>query len=156
MKISLLKLERATNQGIIKAARLLAKMLPDVIRKRTESGMGIGGPLKQLSPNYIKFREKYSNRLAKTTTPETSNLTATGQLLKSIIGQASGFVVRIFISDKPRRKGLASKTTTTNKQIRGYVEKQGREFFDLKYSEKQMIEKFAAETIKQEIKKAFK
>lgn len=131
-------------------------MLPDVIRKRTESGMGLNGQLERLSPGYIKFREKYSSKLAKTTAPDKSNLTATGQLLKSIIGQASGFVVRIFISDKTRKKGLASKSTATNKEIRSYVEKQGREFLGLKYEEKLMIQKFAAEEIKKEIKKAFK
>lgn len=153
---SKLKLERATTQGLIKAARLLAKMIPDVIRERTSSGMGLKNELPALSKSYIKFREKYSRKLAKTTSPSKSNLTATGQMLRAIVGEASGFIVKIFISDKSRKKSLGGSTGPSNKEIRGYVEGQGREFLGLKYQEKIMIQKFAAEKIKEEIKRAFK
>lgn len=147
------KLERAILQGQIKAARELAKELPEVIRDRVRGGMGLNGPLKSLSESYIKTRTRLRKSLSKFTDPEKSNLTATGQMLSGIVGEASRTVVRIFI--KENRKKELSGEKKTNKEVREYVEKD-RPFFGLTKTERKLVEKTAAEIIKKEITKVFK
>lgn len=156
MKITKKKLERAILQGQLRAARQLAKFVPAMIRERTRSGLGLLGSLDGLSTSYVKFRERVKSRLSKETSPNKSNLTATGQLLDAIIGEATGTIVKIFISPKPRKKELNPSASATNREIRKYVEDGGREFLGLTANERRVIEKEAAEVIKTEIRKAFK
>lgn len=154
MKITKAKLERAIKQGQIRAARELAKSIPDLIRERVRAGLGLSGPLKALSDNYVKFRRRVARRLAATTSPNQSNLTATGQMLAGIIGEATGSIIRIFIRGN-RKREINGQGGKTNNEIRKYVEKD-RPFFELTNAERQVIAKSAAETIKQEIKRALK
>ena len=156
MKITKARLERAIFQGQLRAARDLAKFIPAMIRERTRNGLGLLGSLDGLSTSYVKFRERVKARLSKETSPNKSNLTATGQLLDAIIGEATGTIVKIFISPKPRKKELNPSANATNREIRKYVEEGGREFLGLTANERRVIEKEAAEVIKTEIRKAFK
>lgn len=156
MKITRARLERAILQGQLRAARELAKFIPAMIRERTRSGQGLLGSLDGLSTSYVKFRERVKARLSKETSPSKSNLTATGQLLNAIIGEATGTVVKIFISPKPRKKELNPSANASNRDIRKYVEEGGREFLGLTANERRVIEEEAAEVIKTEIRKAFK
>lgn len=154
LRTTKLRLARAVEQGQRKAARDLAKTLPDVIRERVRSGIGLTGTFKALSDSYIKFRRRARKRLSSDTTPETSNLTATGQMLKAIVGEATGTVVRIFIKGN-RRRELGGGPSKSNNEIRGYVEKE-RPFFELTKNERALAEKTAAEIIKEEIKRVLK
>jgi len=156
MKIAKAKLERSILQGQLRAARELAKLIPTMVRERTRKGLGLLGSLDGLSDSYIKFRTRVRSRLSKETSPGMSNLTATGQLLNAIIGEARGTLIRVFISDKPRRRELNPSANATNKEIRGYVESQGREFLGLTANERKEVERIAAETIKMEIRRVFK
>jgi hypothetical protein len=76
-------------------------------------------------------------------------------MLKAIIGQASGGIVRIFIKDTPRKKELGGGEPRSNNEIRKYAEKD-RPFFELTKNERAMAEKTAAEIIKQEIRRVLK
>lgn len=154
LRITRAKLARAIEQGQRKAARDLALTLPDVIRERVRSGIGLTGTFKALSESYVRLRRRLSRGLSKETNPETSNLTATGQMLNAIIGQATGTVIRIFIRGN-RKRELSGDSVKSNNEIRGYVEKD-RPFFGLTKNERALAEKNAAEIIAQEIKRVLK
>ncbi len=68
--------------------RDLGRAAAKAIRNRTKSGKGVrstGGPerkFKKLSTQYIEFRRR--SKLSSTTTPETSNLTFSGKMIRSI------------------------------------------------------------------------
>jgi hypothetical protein len=172
IKTTQAKLSRAIEQGVRKAARELSRSLPDLIRERVRAGFGLNGKLKGLSKSYIAFRKGFVNfitingkvvpitkkpkkpKLDSTTSPETSNLTATGQMLKSIIGQASGGIVRIFMKDT-RKKELNDGPPKTNNEVRRFAEKD-RPFFELTKNERRIAELTAVDIIKQEIRRVLK
>lgn len=155
MRTTKLKLDRAILQGQIRAVRELAKTLPDIIRERVRSGLGLNGPLDGLSESYIKVRKRYASNLSSETAPRFSNLTATGQMLKGIIGEASGTIVRIFMRGKRTKELNGGKPRLTNNEIRKEVERT-RPFFELTDKERRAAIDSATEIIKQEIRKAFK
>lgn len=154
MKITKLKLERAILQGQIAAARTIAVELPIIIRERVRSGIGLSGTFKSLSEKYISLRRK-ARRLSSETTPDTSNLTATGQLLNSIKGLASRTVIKIFIKDKRGRDLSGNASKVGNNKVREYVEKE-RPFFELTANERKYVEQTAAEIIKQQIRRSLR
>jgi hypothetical protein len=117
----------------------LAEFTIDMIVKRTRLGYGVSRvrgsnstkaegiekvKLKPLSPGYVLQRKK-SRRLSNLTTAKKSNLTFTGQMLKSmgIIKIKQGQVV---IGPSGSRDD-----GRTNQEIAGYVTEQGRPFNDL-------------------------
>lgn len=71
--------------------RKLGLLAIDIIAERTRRGYGVartGGRkerLKSLSPPYVKYRKRNARKLAATTSPGRSNLTFTGQLLRSLV-----------------------------------------------------------------------
>ena len=84
-------------------------------------------------------------RLAGTTTPAKSNLTATGQLLKSLTvvkARISGGVQYfIRIGDRRGRGLFDSPKTIGNKKLVEYLAEQGRTFFGFTKSQKNQITK---------------
>lgn len=136
-----------------KVALQLAKSLVDYIKLRTrEEGDGTNGSLKSLSVKYIEQRTKKSNRLHPDTSPEKSNLTATGQMLDALRGRAGGGKVTIDIKPTSRKKELnGKKSGLNNNQVRQYVEDAGREFLKLSPQEKQEVIDLATQLINDEL-----
>lgn len=117
--------------------------IPKRIRTRTRLGKGLLGTLKELSPNYIKFRTKYSG-LSKNATPKKSNLTLTGLMLDSITGVRKGFKFKFFFNnDEARKKAI-------------WADETGRPFFDLLPSEEKAIRRDVATIIRDQLRKIFK
>jgi len=106
-------LERAI-KGTVKVVhqKRLAKLLIAQIQKRTRAGIGVAKTgqrlgaskrLRKLKPKTIEARRK--KKLDGTTTPGKSNLTETGQMLRSLVAvnfSARGFEIR---PDRRKRKG---------------------------------------------------
>lgn len=158
-KLSLLnkKIQVKIKLAQVKAAKVLAEIIPDVIRIRTRlEGEGVSGSLKSLKASTIKNREKYKDNLHPDTSPSESNLTATGQLLDAIQGKSAGSKVTIDIK-KGKRKGelYGNKSKISNKEVRRHVEDNGREFLDLSKDEKKESEELAKEIILEEIRSVF-
>tara|TARA_R110000764_G_scaffold66038_1_gene137867 strand:+ start:513 stop:1106 length:594 start_codon:yes stop_codon:yes gene_type:complete len=82
-------------------------------------------------------------RLADTTTPARSNLTATGQLLKSLtvvkIKLKSGIAYIIKVGDKRGRGLFDAPSTIGNKKLVEYLAAQGRTFLGFTKSQKNQI-----------------
>lgn len=153
IKATQLKIKRATEQGIRKAARSLAKSLPEMIRQRTRSGRGLLGTLAGLSSGYVEKRKK-SKRLSKETSPTKSNLTATGQMLNALKGIASGSIVTVFVADKARTRELGGgDSTKTNKEVARYADETGRPFLGITPQEEANARKEATKIIADEIKR---
>ena len=123
-----------------------AQFAIDVIVKRTRLGYGVNRQfgqkekLKKLSSRYIKFRNTFG-KLDELTGPKRSNLTLTGQMLKSmaVLNAETGSV-----SIGPTGSRYDSKAT--NAQIATYQEKQGRIFNRVSYLEHQQILRFYRRT----------
>jgi hypothetical protein len=163
----------------VKAAREIAALIPELIRLRTRgAGEGVDGPLKELSDSYVEqrkgelsffttgegdskrvvpYKPSKKPKLHPDTTPETSNLTATGQLLDSIKGKNIGTKV-IIEPSKGKRKGELSggKSTLSNKEVLKYVELNGRKFHELSKEEREEIIKIVEQIIKDEISSVIK
>lgn len=81
----------------------------DIIVERTRKGQGVKrtggrkGRLKRLSPRYIAYRK--TQRLDRTTSPRKSNLTFTGQMLRSMTVKTSSNRRVTWGPNKRRRKG---------------------------------------------------
>lgn len=142
----------------VKAARALAESIPEAIKIRTrlEGQDAKGKSLKSLSKPYIEYRSLAPD-LSSDTTPETSNLTATGQLLDSIKGKNVGSRV-VIEPGKAKRKGelYGKKSTLTNKQVNAEVDKGGREFLALSPQERKEVEELAREIIAEELRSVIK
>lgn len=141
-----------------KAAKALAESIPEVIKLRTrQEGEGVSGPLKDLADSTIKYRERYSDNLHPDTSPRTSNLTGTGQLIDAIQGKSAGSKVKIDIKGGKRKGELSGgRSKKTNKEVRKYVEDAGREFLELSKVERQEAEELAKEIILEEIRSVIK
>lgn len=113
-----------------------ANILKDRIVKRTTLGIGVdpetgrGSRLKKLTPKYANRRKKLN--LAATTSPAKSNLTATGQLLRSLTVvkiKIKGTVQFLFTVGDRRGRNADGKTSKIgNKLLLQYVKAQGRDF----------------------------
>lgn len=96
------------------------KILEEEIRERTQKGFGNDKfkgkekPLKPLSDSYVKQRSK--GRLASTTSPRKSNLTRSGQMLKSLRGQVNGDKMELVFKDARRNSSRG------NSEVAGYAE----------------------------------
>lgn len=160
LRIQQKKIERAIFQAQKRAARELIQIIIDTIRTRTrllgEFADGSKIASKKLSPLYVKQRERYSNNLDSDTTPTTSNATATGQMLNSMKGKASGTKITIDLKTGRRKELAGNKSKLTNSEVNKHYEENKGEWFALQESEKQEAIDYAAEIIKEEIKKVSK
>jgi hypothetical protein len=151
------KLKTKIRLATIKAAREVAAVLPELIRLRTrQAGEGPDGALKGLADNTKKYRDRYKDNLHPDTTPDTSNLTATGQLLDSIQGR--NVAERVIVEPKGKRFGELSggRSKKTNKQVAKAVEDNGRVFLEMSEEEKKSVEDLATQIIKDEINSVIK
>lgn len=133
--------------------------IPDLILDRTRGeGYGITKEdgrrqkLKGLADSTVLQRESMDRRgqLSSETTPKTSNLTATGQLLDSIVYKKSGKKHQIVMIDK-RKKGKANNSDIVDGQA-----KMGRKFFGLTKVEREQLEKNVLNKLNESIKKIFR
>jgi len=155
-KTSLDKIFKRINSALSEAVKPpelepTARFAIEVIVKRTRLGysvrhqFGEKGPLKKLSLRYVKKRTMFED-LDALTTPKRSNLTLTGQMLKSmdIIRSENG---KIRIGPTGTRRKLGNeKNTPTNAQVAAYQEGQGRTFNRVSYLEYKQILRFYRRT----------
>jgi hypothetical protein len=130
-----------------------------VKRSKGGKGVGFGGGLEsfdELPPLYVEYRKKWEDNLAEFAAPERSNISATGSMLNSIRHQVSGFVVKLFFEDTPRKTLTGKPEKTTNKEVAKALEekyldgkKGGRRFFHLS----KIDEKAISTLIRNEIRK---
>ena len=157
------QIKKGLNEAAQKAAE---KTLNDVV-KRTKEGYGTNGKLKELSTSYKEFRKRWSAFLASDTSPNKSNLTATGQLLEALYYRVVGSRFFIKVNSKNRDEGLGGenlvrvqvskkksemKSKLTNEQVRKFVEDAGREFLQLNDEEKKNLERFTADILRQSLR----
>lgn len=90
----------------------------------------------KLSKSYIRHRASKNVKLHPRTTPSTSNLTLTGELLDSLKAIVSTGKVTISVSGK------------RNEKIKGYVEEQGRPFNNLDTQSFKQLQAFVADILK--------
>lgn len=127
-----LKIARNLRRGIGFATskrkmRMFGEAAIDIIVERTRRGRGVRRTnagqrkLKGLSPNYIAYRR--TQKLAPTTRPSKSNLTFTGQLLKSMTVKKVTNRKVTWGPNKRKRggRGKFTKRTLTNEQVGEYV-----------------------------------
>ena len=153
------KIKNAVFQAQKKAARELVQILIDVIRTRTRlmKELASGAAIPRLtSKQYIAKREKFASGLDADTSPNTSNATATGQMLNAMKGKVTGTKITIDLKSGRRKELDKRKPTLTNSQVNKYYEEGKGVWFDLQESEKNEAIDYATEIIKQEISKVLK
>ena len=151
------KLQVKVRVATREAAKEVIQVVIDIIRLKARlEGEGKSGKFKELAESTIKYRERYERRLHPDTTPSTSNLTATGQLLDALSGKSSGDKVTIFIKKNKRRKELSgSKSGITNDEVRAFVEKE-REFLYLSEQDKKEVIEVAVGIIRDKLRSLLK
>ena len=129
----------------------LLKEIPEQIQKRTRLGRGVNesGAIYKFDPlseKYIDRRKKSS--LDPYTKPTRSNLTFTGQMLRSIEGVRRGTLF-IFTLGGLRSDGKS------NSDLAKWNEEKGRRFFDLSNSERLGLSRQISKILTKSIKKLF-
>jgi len=123
------RIQDATKQAVAREQmRRLGQFTVDIVVKRTRLGYGVSAgfgeksALKKLSEKYIQKRKRFKG-LSNTTTPSRSNLTFTGQMLRSVqvIEAVDG---RVRFGPTGNRDGGGP----TNAEVASYQEAQGRPF----------------------------
>jgi hypothetical protein len=118
----------------------LAEKTEDIVYKRVKSGYGVKGNtkgrLKPLTPKYKKFRK--GKALGDFGTPNKSNLTLTGQMLKAFGRSVTKNTYQVFIKATGRTKITGGRDRHTNKKIAEYVSKL-RPFLSLSKPEVRVI-----------------
>ena len=151
------KIKNAVFQAQKKAAKLLVNILIEEIKNRVRLLRETisGKQFDSLDEKYIEKRKKIKG-LSKETFPNSSNATATGQMIDAMRGKASGTKITIILKDDRKKElgGYASKIG--NNKVREEYEKKMGEWFGLQESEKEMAIDYATEIIKQEISKVLK
>jgi hypothetical protein len=149
-KIDLSKITDAIKEAVFGRQQMKEFMqeLANNMRSR-RIGLGFGvekdlGPkikLTNLSPKYVKFRKKNPyGELSELTKANKSNLTYSGQMLKSITGDSNGTLKGEIYFKDPRRPVMGSKKAPTNSQVAEWNEA-SRPFFHVTDSEyKQLVQ----------------
>jgi len=124
-----------------------------IIFVRTKTGKGVTKSgnrynLPGLTSNYKEQRRRYKRNLDSTTSPGKSNLTATGQLLKSMFTRSKFGQIIIGIKDSRSKTLSGGLNRTTNSEVLKHQEDQDRRFFDLTKTEKREIQRRVAKQIK--------
>lgn len=116
----------------------------DIITKRSLRGYGLSGtgskPFKALADSTKDTRKRYKKNLSDKTRPAKSNITGTGQMLESLKPDPSPGKISIEIPTTKRNRELSgARSSTNNAEVAGYVQKNGRQFFGLTKSERQLV-----------------
>jgi DNA-binding protein H-NS len=159
LKVKLQKLKKEVNTK--KTMTALARMARSIIYKRTKTGEGVSSSneiqpknvkLKALSKKYKdKLKRDPPNPIGKFYSTNRSNLTATGQMLESIIFKANSASFILEIADTVRNDE-DSENGLTNKDLAVYVTENGRDFFALTDSETRIIIKLYEDIVRAKIK----
>jgi len=157
MRILKKKIERAVFQAQKKAARELVDILIQEIKNRVRilRETVSGKQFDDLDPKYIERRKKAKN-LSKETFPDSSNATATGQMIDAMRGKASGSKISIVLKDDRKRELGGYPSRVGNNKVREEYEKKMGEWFELQQGEKDRAIDHATEIIKEEIKNVLK
>jgi hypothetical protein len=118
--------------------------IPERIRNRTRQGKGLLGKLKELSPKYIETRMRDKKKLYSETSASRSNLTRTGDMLNSIVGERIGYIFKFTFSNPDADKKAY------------WADQTGRPFFDLVPSQRKAIERDIAAIMRDYFRKMFK
>lgn len=126
--------------------------IPTRIFRRTVLGKGVNESkelykLQDLSDAYIKQRQKI--KLSETTKPKKSNLTQSGAMLNSIIGEQKGTLFTFTL------KGVDKKGISNNDKAYWNAIK-GRRFFDLSSSETAGLTRIIQAKIKEILRSMFR
>ena len=149
------KLKRQMGQAFNgKFMAKIGELMVETIVERTRKGFGVdprqrrqgvgkGKRLRALSESYIAYRQRNSGSLDSTTSPRKSNLTFTGQLLRSMrVKKATKREVIVGPNRRRRRGGRG----LTNERLGEIVAEQGRPFNLLTNKDlKTLIKKLDAE-----------
>lgn len=123
-----------------------------LIIKRTRIGYGVSEfladkeRLKRLSPKYIKARQSFQG-LDSTTTPAKSNLTRTGQMLRSTK------VTRVTRSTATIEPTGTRDDGLTNKEVAAFQEEQGRTYLNVSRLEQAQILRFYRKSFRDLLRK---
>ena len=136
----------------------IGKEASQLIRTRTRLGKGVSEvgsfeKLKKLEGSTKKTRRKFKENLSELTTPNRSNLTATGQMLDAITHKPTQKNVTITISGSRDRELTINYSTKSNKRVADNVQKNGRVFFKLANVEITEIRRTIEQLLKEIIKK---
>lgn len=128
-----------------------------VMKARTGKRMVNGRevPIKALSPRYIEQRKKMKKSGAKVDdvffSPKRSNLTRTGQYLKSIkVTETDRAKNKIVIAPSPKS---SRGDGVTNEDLAKYLGEQGRNIFGIDATTRKVITKMVKEEIRKQIKR---
>ena len=140
-------------------SRKLGDMLSQRILKRTRLGYGVttAGAQERLagiSDTYKVVRREYADRLSDATTPNRSNLTATGQMLDSMTVNPKRGAVEIEIKGRRTGELTGARSRLSNAEVARYVQKAGRPFFKATTAEKNFIIREAKQIILAKYKKS--
>lgn len=147
------ELRRGIGQTLSKRQMLsYGKFAIDLIVRRTRKGLGVRRtgdperPLRGLSQSYVRFRRQNRFRLDATTNPRKSNLTFTGQMLRSMrVKNVSDRLVRWGPDRRARRGGL------TNEEVAERVSRL-RPFNNLSAKEIDRLAKFVDDQLTKFVK----
>lgn len=165
--LSFFKEDLITNQDLRDIGDFTVKR----IQSKTRSGKGIDGrtekKLKELSPNYKKYRKKLSKGpLVKGQVdteffrPNTSNLTLTGQMLRALTYSVdfAKKAVKVFVQDTGRQAIALKKTNVKDEKTNAEVAKevgQVRPFIGIDEKGEEQIRISLAQKIRNKIRKSF-
>lgn len=134
-----------------KALSAFGRAARDMIVARTRRGFGVQRTgakqerLLKLSTNYKKYRKRVG--VDSTTSPGKSNLTFSGQLLRSLVVIAKKGQVTIRANNRRRKEGF------TNNQLAEFVSEQGRPFMGLTVGELRKLRRLYENGLSGAIKK---
>lgn len=135
-----------------KSMRLYGNYAIKTIVARTRKGRGVSRTgsaersLRRLSPSYVRFRRKNRFKLDKTTKPSKSNLTFTGQLLRSMrVTFVSDRLVRWGPNKRIRKGGI------TNERL-GEIVAKARPFNNLSRKEIDLLAEFVENQLGSNVK----
>lgn len=142
-------IEKTFNSTLTKTKmRRLGKEAVKIVRRRTLLGKGVtfvsddnkkNKKLKPLSPSYKKFRKRFKKKggLSTKTKVGKSNLTLTGQMLKSLQVSTRKKKSFVLLTSGPRKN-----SKYTNEDIARFVSEQGRPWLDLSNLEQKKLARF--------------
>lgn len=161
--MSIRRLERQVDKLVkfLDSRRLkdvIGKQVISIIFKRVKKGFGVtsefsSAPGQQrfdpLSTSYKAFRRRNSGKLARDTSPNKSNLTFTGELLKSMTYRRLKKRVKVMIPSTVRTDGLS------NKRLKEILLEKGIHFMQLTKTEQAKLNRVVDREVNRQIRRLF-
>lgn len=151
------KIDRAIKKEFqAKQAKTYGQLAVKTIVDRTRKGKGLNGDklqkLDRLSDSYIETRKRYRKNLSKTTSPRKSNLTATGQMLRSLTFRSKNRKIELFFKGRRRRELTGKGSGRRNVDVASFANL-FRPFFGLTKRESNSIAKVLAKNVSTAIRR---